>query len=586
MKRSSTIVATLSALILGIAAPPAASAQEYELPALPAGYQLVQYLETVDNNQYINTGFAVTNVPQLGLRMVGDGTGSANGVDACYSFGTASPGCALGYDKNGGICFVYSSSPGVTTSWSGSFAQTHNMGANLEIASINWMANGGYRHIGDDNGGYSTASAPGTSTKSVLLFCVSYGTGTFGTAANVKCYAAAVSYGDKVVRNLVPVLDASNTPAMYDLVTSNTYYNAGSSTAAFAYGSVVTSLDDLSSAQKDMYCLAAVDHEHEWLPANSTYTWEPTEAGFDCEAQNICTFSGCGVVTTEVSTATSEIIKAATTQEEGTNRWTAVFVGSMFATQIKDVAIPVLDARLWKLPQIPQGYKIVQYIASQGGSTQWIDTGITVTNAAAFGYRLVGDGSQQTQSESFVFGIMNPNVCISYKKSGEVQFLRKDGLGYSTWPTAFAKTHNTATALEVASLNWLDDGGHRFIGDDDGGTATDPAPPSDISSKGMNVRLFALNFGSAGSTYGYSGGVKCHGAAVSYEDKVVRNLVPVLDAADVPAMYDLVTGNTFYLQGTGSFAYGDVVTDVDQLSTAQKEMYCEEWSGATIFLVR
>ena len=132
----------------------------------------------------------------------------------------------------------------------------------------------------------------------------------------------------------------------------------------------------------------------------------------------------------------------------------------------------------------------------------------------------------------------------------------------------------------------LNDGGHRFIGDDDGGTATDPAPPSDISSKGMNVRLFTLNFGSAGQIYSYSGGVKCHGAAVSYEAEVVRNLVPVLDAADVPAMYDLVTGNTFYLQGTGSFAYGAVVTDVDQLSTAQKEIYCEEWSGATIIILR
>ena len=183
-------------------------------------------------------------------------------------------------------------------------------------------------------------------------------------------------------------------------------------------------------------------------------------------------------------------------------------------------------------------------------------------------------------------GIMSPNVCISYKKPGEVQFLRKNTTGYSTWPTAFAETHNTATALEVAALNWLNDGGHRFIGDDDGGTATDPAPPSDISSKGMNVRLFTLNFGSAGQIYSYSGGVKCHGAAVSYEAEVVRNLVPVLDAADVPAMYDLVTGNTFYLQGTGSFAYGDVVTDVDQLSTAQKEIYCEEWSGATIIILR
>ena len=102
----------------------------------------------------------------------------------------------------------------------------------------------------------------------------------------------------------------------------------------------------------------------------------------------------------------------------------------------------------------------------------------------------------------------------------------------------------------------------------------------------MNVRLFTLNFGSAGQIYSYSGGVKCHGAAVSYEAEVVRNLVPVLDPADVPAMYDLVTGNTFYLQGTGSFAYGDVVTDVDQLSTAQKEIYCEEWSGATIIILR
>ena len=45
----------------------------------------------------------------------------------------------------------------------------------------------------------------------------------------------------------------------------------------------------------------------------------------------------------------------------------------------------------------------------------------------------------------------------------------------------------------------------------------------------------------------------------TYDDKLVQNLIPCLDSNNRPCMYDTVSGQTFYNQGTGEFIAGPVI---------------------------
>ena len=44
-----------------------------------------------------------------------------------------------------------------------------------------------------------------------------------------------------------------------------------------------------------------------------------------------------------------------------------------------------------------------------------------------------------------------------------------------------------------------------------------------------------------------------------FED-IIINLIPVLDLSGRPAMYDEVSGQLFYNQGTGEFTWGELET--------------------------
>lgn len=73
-------------------------------------------------------------------------------------------------------------------------------------------------------------------------------------------------------------------------------------------------------------------------------------------------------------------------------------------------------------------------------------------------------------------------------------------------------------------------------------------PPSEI---GLFV---ALKRGSAGFFYPFNG--KKYSWKFIKNGKVIRNLIPSLDAAGTPCMFDLVTKQTFYNSGPGQFIVG------------------------------
>ena len=56
--------------------------------------------------------------------------------------------------------------------------------------------------------------------------------------------------------------------------------------------------------------------------------------------------------------------------------------------------------------------------------------------------------------------------------------------------------------------------------------------------------------------YTLKGGIRK--AVIMTKGNLVRNFIPVLDLSGRPAMYDEVSGNLFYNQGTGEFTWGEL----------------------------
>ena len=80
-------------------------------------------------------------------------------------------------------------------------------------------------------------------------------------------------------------------------------------------------------------------------------------------------------------------------------------------------------------------------------------------------------------------------------------------------------------------------------------------------SSTLNVYLFGLNnAGSAAS--GNLSSVRIYYWKAYEGDIVVRDFIPVLDNNNVPCMYDKVSGQLFYNQGTGTFAYEELPKQV------------------------
>lgn len=45
---------------------------------------------------------------------------------------------------------------------------------------------------------------------------------------------------------------------------------------------------------------------------------------------------------------------------------------------------------------------------------------------------------------------------------------------------------------------------------------------------------------------------------ISESGNLIRDFIPVLDLSGRPAMYDVVSGQLFYNQGTGEFTWGEL----------------------------
>ena len=220
-------------------------------------------------------------------------------------------------------------------------------------------------------------------------------------------------------------------------------------------------------------------------------------------------------------------------------------------TDVKSIVIPegevAVIARgneiLWK-KMIAPAYTELEYIESTG--TQWINTGIYPTDSTiklevkiAYSTTSTGQlmGSGTSGNERFNFGI----------ESSRFRF----GFGGS-WFNANSAVLTADTEPHV----WILDANTK-TGSIDGVAETTTNTYSPAGARA--VVLFARGTSTVAESSNRTRG-KIYYAKIWNKGNLVRDFVPVLDTEGVPCMYDKVSEEFFYNNGTGNFLYGEKPT--------------------------
>lgn len=195
---------------------------------------------------------------------------------------------------------------------------------------------------------------------------------------------------------------------------------------------------------------------------------------------------------------------------------------------------------------IPANFTEVEYLESTG--TQWIDIGTTVNTA--------------TDEIDLYFQLEETN---NYKWFfGEYDSNNRLGLGSGDGTNKRNFLYKT-TVVKINDVDMYNSQHHYSI--NSSGAFLDSVKKVNYSafSSTSTLYLFNLNIDSA-SDY------RCKCKVWSYRQKrngvLIRDMVPCLDASNVPCMFDKVSGQTFYNQGTGSFTYGRKIIPVEYLQSS------------------
>ena len=176
----------------------------------------------------------------------------------------------------------------------------------------------------------------------------------------------------------------------------------------------------------------------------------------------------------------------------------------------------------------------VAYLESHG--TEWIDTGIIPTKATSCKL----DGQFRKVNETQINGVFDSHGPLGFDI----------GISAGKW---FARRFGVNTLKITADTNR-----HVFeIISDESAFSIDGTKYNLQFSTGSfskSIYLFARNdlvitFYCTLALYGFS---------VRENNTLIQDLIPVLDLSGRPAMYDEVSGQFFYNQGTGEFTWGEL----------------------------
>lgn len=175
----------------------------------------------------------------------------------------------------------------------------------------------------------------------------------------------------------------------------------------------------------------------------------------------------------------------------------------------------------------------LEYLESSG--TQYIDTGITPNSDTS-----VEIDVKPLVLKGFIFASevrwSNNAIGVVMRTTGmfSVEFNGARNLTFSSKERAICSVTPTGASYGGVAISYTD-------------TIT-----------GNNYPIFIFGGNRAGNLNETSS-IQIYFVKITEGLTLVRNLIPVLDNADTPCMYDEVSGEFFYNQGTGSFIAGPVV---------------------------
>ena len=492
-----------------------------------------------------------------------------------------------------------------------------------------------------------------SSTSTLYLFNLN-----IDSASDYKCKCKIWYYKQKrngvLIRDMVPCLDSSNVPCMFDKVSGQAFYNQG--TGSFTYGRKIIPVEYLESSGTQYIDLGlkgknGYDFDYkfnstridstaygiggEWESGNSCYLglirnnnkfayhYDGTQSPIEIETLTANTdysvqvhlYSGeqyyvlngdksaVGTITgTFTSTANLNLFRVNSSSplysyikvyylkiwDNGTLVMDMIpckdenNVGYMFDRVSHSVylnagtgaftygaELPKKKVRLIKdsKRRVPKGFKEVEYLENTqtGASRNWINTGV-VSNSntqleVCISYNDVSTGklmgSGYAGNTRFNFGI----------ESNKFRF----GLG-SGWFDANSSISTPDTKPHI----WiLDSATQTGIIDGYSQTTTLSLPDTNI----YPITLFARsnndngNAETANTTIG-----KIYYVKIWKNNVLVRDMIPCLDASNVPCMWDKVNGKAYYNEGTGSFTYGHTIKQVKYLESSGTQYIDTGWS--------
>lgn len=174
------------------------------------------------------------------------------------------------------------------------------------------------------------------------------------------------------------------------------------------------------------------------------------------------------------------------------------------------------------------------YLESTG--TQWINTG-------------VAPSSNLTTSIQFAFTLLERNMTPfgSRTASGNDRYWANYDNRFEIGYGNYTVTSVTTTAMEVNTILFNEVVGNTHYFTYNGTRSSFSGTPNTT----IPIAVFGRRVGDEVTTCK----MQLYAMSLYTAEGVIRDFIPVLDWNDRPAMYDKVSGQMFYNQGTGTFNY-------------------------------
>ena len=193
---------------------------------------------------------------------------------------------------------------------------------------------------------------------------------------------------------------------------------------------------------------------------------------------------------------------------------------------------------------LPEGYTAVNYLQSSG--TQWIEMGVAPNQNTKAVLKIIINDFNEINGGSLIGSRTDTNSNDQFFTyldgvGGGRFLLRVDGqAGAISWTGLTTDKIYTVTLSGTEMKAELEDGtavfSKTFSVSDFESTVTMALFKSKPLDRGFRGRIYSCKH--------YSG------------DELIQDFVPCLDAEGVPCMYDLVSRQSFYNKGSGSFTWG------------------------------